>query len=76
MKTFCKIIACLVAGSLLISLLTAIHIDPNMVSENTVVINSDTTGIDQQKLYEELFDPQSLFRISACAYCAVRFFAR
>jgi hypothetical protein len=63
MKLFFRISACLIAGSLLLCMLTAIQINPDMLSENSVVMDSETLDSDQQKLYEELFDPNSMVEI-------------
>ena len=54
MKTVMKTVACLIAGSILLCLLTAIHINADMLSEDTVVADSETSQTDQQKLYEEI----------------------
>lgn len=63
MKTVMKTVACLIAGSILLCLLTAIHINADMLSEDTVVADSETSQTDQQKLYEEILDPDSMVEI-------------
>ena len=64
MKLICRIGACLIAGCMLLGLLTALRINPDVLSENSVVIGNEPNDIYQQKLYDELFDPDSVVEIN------------
>ena len=63
MKVILKILACLVAGCMLFSIMTALKINADMLSEDSVLIDSQEEQPDQQALYEELFDPNSVVEI-------------
>lgn len=63
MKTVGKIIACLTAACLLLGMMTVIRMSLDLLSEDTVAVDSASAVYDEQALYEELFAPDSVVRI-------------
>lgn len=64
MKTVGKIVACLTAACLLLGMMTALKINPDALSEDTVLVDSASADYDEQALFEELFDPDSVVEIA------------
>ena len=63
MKTVGRIIACLTAACLLLGLMTLTRMNPDLLSEDTVAVDSASTVYDEQALYEELLAPDSVVQI-------------
>lgn len=63
MQTVGRIVACLLAGTLLFGLLTALQIPPALLSADSIVTGAEPEKTEQQQLYEELFDPHSTVQI-------------
>ena len=63
MKTMMKIAACLVTGCLLLGILTMARVPADMLSEDCILVDQPSVTIDEQAIYQELFDPHSLVEI-------------
>ncbi len=60
-----KIIACALAAAMILLLLNAMNVSPAHVSADSIFVDDEETAseIDQEALYEELFDPDNVIDI-------------
>ena len=59
-----KIIACVLSAAIVLLMLNALHVDSAKLEKDSVQVDDPSVTYDQQALFEELFDPQSVVDIS------------
>ena len=58
-----RILACLLAGCILLGLMTALQINPELLPEDNILVDRNPDAVNQQALYDELFDLHSTVQI-------------
>ncbi len=58
-----KIVACIVVACLLLGLMTALQLNPERLSDEGLFVDDDPAAVDQQAIYDELFDLGSTVQI-------------
>ena len=59
-----KIIACVLSAAIVLLMLNALHVDSAKLEKGSVQVDDPSVTYDQQALFEELFDPDSVVEIA------------